>query len=506
MTAFSTAIGLERRSRVSGYKINKGNFDNDTPNLPQIIAIFGEANTANQGTLNTAKREVTSAEEAGRIYGYGSPIHQIVRILRPISGDGVGGIPTIVFPQVSDEEATETTIVWTVSGTATANATHEVIIGGRAVLDYIPYSYSVVIGDTAAVVAGKIATAINAVLGSPVSATVVGAVLTLKTKWKGASSATLKTSFSNNGTPAAITYALTSTTAGAGTVALAGALSQFGNDWYTHVINPYGTSVLGQLEQFNGVPDPVSPTGRYEGTIFKPFCAYFGSTLTSKDDLAAITNDAARINQVTNVLCPAPKSDAFPWEAAANMVRISARLFQDAPHRDINGTSYPDMPVPLDGVIGDMSIYNNRDFLVKKGCSTVILNKGAYVIEDVVTTYHPEGESPLQYAYPRNLNIDWNFSFGYRVLETLFVKDKTLVRDNQIVGVEGVIKPKDWKAILCNYADDMAERAMINEPDFTKASIRVQISTDNPDRFETTLRYKRTGVARIESTDVEAGF
>jgi hypothetical protein len=47
---------------------------------------------------------------------------------------------------------------------------------------------------------------------------------------------------------------------------------------------------------------------------------------------------------------------------------------------------------------------------------------------------------------------------------------------------------------------------LINDPQFSKDSLIVQVSTINPNRFETFFRYKRTGIARIESTDVEAGF
>lgn len=128
MTAISTAIGIGRRSRVSGYKIQKGFFTNDTPNLPQVIAIFAEANTANQTGLTTDKKEITSASEAGDEYGFGSPIHQIMRILRPISGGGVGGIPTIVFPQLEPGAGTASTVEITVTGAATKNATHSILL------------------------------------------------------------------------------------------------------------------------------------------------------------------------------------------------------------------------------------------------------------------------------------------------------------------------------------------------------------------------------------------
>lgn len=505
MASISTAVGLERISRVSGYKIGKFQ-SNSTENLPQLIAVFGEANTANQSGLTTTKKEVTSAKEAGELYGFGSPIHQIMRILRPVSGDGVGGIPTIVFPQITDGAATATTREWTVTGTATANATHYVIVNGRDNVDFQSYAFSVVSGDTPTVIAGKIADAINGVLGSPCTALSALGVVTVTSKWEGLTSAGLHISIYFGSNAAGVAYSQTGSTDGAGAVDLAASLAQFGDDWYTTVINPYGSAQLDVLEQFNGVPDITNPTGRYSGLIFKPFMAFFGSTEDDKDDLALITDDADRVEQVTNVLCAAPLSKGFEFEAAANVVTLFSRIAQDSPHLDVNNKAYPDMPTPSDGNIGDMSDYNNRDFLVKKGCSTVILENGAYKIMDLVTTYHPDGEVPLQYAYCRNLNVDWNVKDSYTTLEALRLRDKALVQDNQAVGVTGCIKPKEWKATLFDLFDELANKALIKDPQFSKDSLLVQISATNPNRFETFFRYKRTGIARIESTDAEAGF
>lgn len=507
MTAISTAIGSERRSRVAGYKIKKLFNDNVTSNLPQIIAIFAEANTANQGSLTTDKKEVTSAKEAGDTYGYGSPIHQIMRILRPASGDGVGGIPTIIFPQISDVGATPSTIDITVTGAATANVTHKVVVQGRNTVDFQTYDFSVVTGDDATAIAVKIKDAINGVLGCPATAANTLGVMTATSKWEGITSAELKVTIDTGNNTAGLTYAQTAAVPGAGVVDLADSLAQFGSDWNNIVINSYNdNTTLTALEAFNGKPDDENPTGRYVGDIFKPFVAFFGSVLDDKDDLVLITDAAARVPEVTNVLCPAPLSDGFSWEAAANVCAIYARIAQDTPQLDVNNKSYPDMPVPSNGVTGDMSEYNNRDFLVKKGCSTVILDKGAYIIQDLVTTYHPDGESPLQYAYPRNLNLDWNVAFGYKALEEINVKDHVLILDDQLTDAAKAVKPKEWKAVLFDYFDDLAIRALINDPDFSKNSLVVQISDVNPDRFESTFRYKRTGIARIESTDVEAGF
>ncbi len=506
MGAISTAVGLDRISRVSGYDIKKGFFSTEIQNLPQIIAIFAEANTANQSGLTVNKVEVTSAAEAATRFGYGSPIHRIVSILRPSGSDGVGGIPTVVFPQITDVGATATVRAWTVTGTATANATHKAVINGRDFLDFQYYTFDVAIGDTPTIIAAKIATAINGVLGAPCAATSALGVVTSTSKWKGSTSAGLNITIDYGDNAAGITYSQTTSTDGAGSVDLSTSLSQFGDDWYTMVINSYGTAQLGALEQFNGFPADVSPTGRYSGLVFKPFCAYFGNTSGVRSVLSGITDAAGRINQVTNVLCPAPNSKGFEFEAAANVVALAAILYQNQPHRDVSGLSYQDMPIPTDGIIGDMNDYNNRDYLVKRGCSTVMLVEGAYQIQDLVTTYHPAGEVPLLYSYVRTLNIHFNVKDAYSTMERIYLKDKTLIADNQFVDVDGCIKPREWKGQVGELFVDLSENGLIKDPQFSKDSLRVQNGETNPNRFETAFNYKTTGTVRISSTTATAGF
>lgn len=502
--SLSTAIGTERRSRVSGISIRKGNFDNKTDNLPQIIAVFGEANTANQGSLTVTPFEFVNSSEVGQKYGYGSPLHQIARILRPVNGDGVGGIPTFIFPQISSGAATATTITVGVSGTATANVTHNLIINGRKGIDGSNYSYTVSIGDTMLQIHQKMADAVNAVIGSPVTAVVSGVSIVFTTKWKGATSAQIEIDFDVEGNNAGITYAVVSKVDGAGDISLTPSFEQFGNTWYTCIVNPYN-SKLAEFEAFNGTPGD-NAIGRYSAQEFMPFHAYFGSTLTSKDALALITNNAARIEQVTNVLCPAPASDGFTWEAAANVVYRVARTLQDNPHTDVNNASYPDMPIPANLNIGEMADYNTRDFLIKKGCSTVVLENGTDKIQDLVTTYHPETDSNLVFNYVRNNNLYWNIKDAYITLEKLYLRDKTIVRDNQVVTVQNCIKPKEWKAVVSSLFDELAQLGIIADAEFSKDSLRVEVSSNNPNRFETFFRVRITGIARIQSTTFEVNY
>lgn len=496
-----SAVGTDVISRIVGYKITKGDFRESSPNLPQRIAILGEANNANQASLDTTGTAVTSAQQAGDLYGFGSPIYQMMRILRPISGDGVGGIPTIVYAQEEASGAAAKVLTVTPSGTATGNGTHTVKIAGRGGIDGESYDIAIEKDDTTDDITAKIYDAVNAVLGSPVTAVDTTYEVELTTKWKGLSADELVVTVDTNGNDLGLSYAVAETQAGSGTPSVSDALNQFGNEWVTIVVNSYGTvtSIMDALENFNGIPDPTTPTGRYTGTIMKPFIALTGSVA---DDPSSITD--ARKDEVTIAICPAPGSSGFTFEAAANMGVLFARKSQDTPHLDVAGQAYPDMPTPTS--IGSMATYANRDAFVKKGCSTVDLVAGAYQVQDFVTTYHPVGELPPQFRYCRNLMLDFNVRYGYFLLEQINVVDHTIVNDDDVVAVSEVIKPKQWKGILVGYAEDLELRGLVVDSDFMADSITVSISVSNPDRLEVFFRYKRSGVARIVSTTAEAGF
>jgi phage tail sheath gpL-like len=498
----SDAVGSERVSRIVGYKITKGDFSNSSPNLPQRIAILAEANEANQSTLDTTPREVTSAQEAGQLYGYGSPIYHIMRILRPINGGGVQGIPTIVYPQAKAVGSTTKILEITPTGTATGNGTHTVVLAGRYGMDTQSYDFQVEDGDTASIICGKIEDAVNNVVGAPCQAVNFAYEVDLTSKWAGLTADALTVTVDTNDNDLGMTYTVVSRQSGTGTPDVSAALTSFGTNWNTIVVNSYGTvtSVMDDLESYNGIPDPTTPTGRFVGTVMKPFIALTGSVA---DDPSSITD--TRLNDVTIAICPAPASSGLQFEAAANMAVLFSRTAQDSPHLDVSGQSYPDMPVP-EGSIGSMASYDSRDSFVKKGCSTVDVVSGRYQVQDFVTTYHKIGEIPPQFRYCRNLMIDFNVRFGYYLLELANVVDHAIAADSDVVSVASVVKPKQWKQVLNKYADDLASRALINDAPFMQASITVALSSSNPDRLETFFRYKRSSYARIASTTAEAGF
>lgn len=500
----SIAIDLNRVSRVVGYELKKGFFQTSTPNLPQRVVVLAEANTANQSNVDpTTPVEIIDANQAGTLYGFGSPIHQIFRILRPIQGGGVGSVPTYVYAQDEDGSAVAAERTITVTGTASETVTHNVIINGRTNVDGGSYAISVVNGDAVADVATKIANAINSVPGCPVSASASAGVVTLTTKWAGATSDEVTVTVDTNSTPAGLSYATASTATGSGDADISDSLADFGETWNTIVINSFnGTSYLDQLETTNG--KPTNKTGRYAANLWKPFVALFGNVDSTITAIEAITDTNARKVELTNVLCPAPNSTGFSWEAAANVGALIAPQFQNTPNTDVSGKTYPDMPTAT--AIGDFTTYNGRDNLVKKGSSTVSLKNGRYEIQEIVTTYHPDGEVPAQYRYTRNLNIDWNIKYGEELLVIQNVLDKQIAANDAILSVQNFIKPKQWVAILAQYFADLEARGLITDNAFSTDSLEVSTGETNPDRLETFYKYKRSPYARVVSTTAEGGF
>lgn len=506
MADISNAVGAERISRVVGYAIKKGAQNVSGVNLPIRVAILAPANHANQATVGTDPIEFTSTNEVAVLAGFGSPAHQIARILRPIFGGGIGGIPTVLYPQLEGVGSTATTTDITVSGTPNKNIAHRLIINGRDNVDGDFYEFVIASTDNAAAIHAKIIDCVNNVRNSPITASLGAGKVAITSKWYGLTSAELSVAIATQGDSAGLTYSVGAKVAGAGTESISDSLLRFGNEWNTIVINSYGEAKFATLETFNGTPSASNPTGRYTGIVFKPFIACWGSTLSDKDDIVAITGIEARKNQVTNVLCPAPNSKGFSWEAAANGALLTARTMQDTPHLGIGGQSYPDMPVPIDGLIGDMADYESRDFLSKKGASTVDLVNGVYQVQDFITTYRPDGEMVLLFRPVRLMGIHWNVRFAYFLQEQMHVKDKAIAKDDDFINVSDVIKPREWKAQLFEMFKDLAARAIISDAAFSKNSTTVQVPSSNPDRFNTFFRYQVTGIVNVASTTAEANF
>lgn len=496
------AIGRNARTTQVGYNIDEADQVRTGQSLPMMIAVFGEANWSNQTGLSTNKMRITSANQAGTEYGFGSPIHQSIRMLMPETGGGVEAIPVYVFPQVSDGSATAAVRTITVAGTANANATHSVSINGRQNINSDTYEYSVESGNTATQIATKIAAAINAVTSSPVTATSASGVVTITTKWRGLTSNEILANVDNRGTAAGLSYAGAQTVTAVGAVTLTPSLNQFGSDWFTHILNPYGSTHFTTFNNFNGRPGVTNPTGRYEEQVFLPTMVFWGSRSST---IAGVTNlTTTQRDEATNVSVPAGNSQSATWEIAAAALLKNTVQADQSPEQPIEGATLNDIHVPTDNNPGEWGTLANRELALSRGSSTTTIENGKYVIKDLVTTNHPValGNDP-EFAQVRDLIIDWNISFRYRALERAEVVGRVIIADNVITSSNNTVSPSSWKGEVQTLFEDLESDALIADPDFSRASLTVVVDPNNRNRLNTDFKYKRTGSAKVLSTNVQ---
>lgn len=506
----STGIPTSAVGRVTGWAQGFKDFRAGAANLPQRIALLSPIATGKVSgfTAYDIPNTVNSIKDVYDTYGI-CPAFFVTRILKPSAGGGVGSVPVDVFPIEDAAGAVASAGDITPSGTATANATHTVVFNGRESIEGRRCDFSVETGDAVADIVTKITAAINGFIYAPVGATDSTTTCDVVAVWKGTLGDEISISIETNNIAAGITYAFTQPTGGVGAHTTTDALANFGDVWYTQVIDVAGTENFAANETVNGAPDPdTGGTGRWGASVVKPFVAFSGSTESTIATVKALM--ASRKLDLTNALCVAPNSPGYSFEAAANVVALTAPTFDSSPHRTVNGKAYPDMPAPTNDDIGDMKTYLTRDDLVKNGCSTVSYTASSgYVIEDLITFRRPDTQVPtaIDWRYVRDIiGIDFNVIYNYRLKEETYLKDKTIAADGDVIGVSGVIKPKEWKSIVYKFIDEMSKAAIMSDAAFAKASVQVAIGTSNPQRFETLFYYKRTGIARVLSTTAYAGF
>ncbi len=495
--SISNAVDPTRVSSIVGYSLDKGLEGVTGGYLPQRIAIIAEGNSDKQATMGT-KLEFTSADEVAQECGYGSPAHLAAKRIRGNAID-VGGVSTVVYPLPEAAEAAAKESGIAVTGTPSKSATQYVIIAGNY------YSFTVLPTDDGDAILGKIKDAINAQVDSPVTAgAVLEGSLPVTAKWAGATSDDITIEF--GGEDVGLTYSVTETTPGAGEVLPTDALDLFGSEWNTLVINCLGATetVLDAYEAFNG--NSTDRIGRYNSENWKPFIAITGTVESDKDTLVTITT--GRKNEQTNVIMPAPNSLSLPFEIAAVTAGVYAPRVQRDPKADILDVRLIGIVPPQDLDVGDLDVYNNRDYLAKNGCSTVILSDGDYFVKDFITTYHPDGELPPQFRYVRNLvGIDFNTAYRILFLDDQFIKGYTILPDSSTSNDPNVIKPKDGKSIMINkLITPFANAGIFADAAYSIENTQVEIDETNPDRLNFNIPYKRSGFARVVSTNAVANF
>jgi phage tail sheath gpL-like len=183
--ASATAVSTQFQNRTGG----------TADNVPQRIAVLAQG--ASAYSYATAKRVVTSHQDAGAVEGWGSPAHSILQELFPDYGEGVGSVEVTLFPLAADVSGVAATGDVTPSGTQLVAAEYRLSAGAVESGAFTIAKGAVVVND----LLRKMGSAVNAVLHMPVTASFEYGSVTMAVGVGNAGNGTLAT-LSATGTPA----------------------------------------------------------------------------------------------------------------------------------------------------------------------------------------------------------------------------------------------------------------------------------------------------------------
>lgn len=494
MAVQSTAVPAGAVASVFGNEFNFVNLREGLAGLPQVIAILATYDPAKTGVVPDEPIRVFTEVEAGEKFGFGFPAHLAAR--QTLKKSGI--VPVFIFPieEAGGAVAADGSILF--SGTSTSAGTIALYVGGQLVLVTVP-------NDTApADIALAVVAAITENINLPVTAAIDGVVaeqVNITAKYAGAISNDIGivlniTEQQKDKAPGGVSTVITDMASGAGTPTVTDALEKMGDDWYTYVVNAFGTdtNVMDEIDAFN-------ETYRWDTLVNKFFRAFYGSV----DDFSTITaiTDARPLDRSNGVI-HSVEAYCLPLELAALAVGQMAARNQNDPAQPYTGLELSGL-VP--GPVASQFTYVQRDAAIKLGCGTTIIEDGVIKLEDVAMHYHKTGEEPPAYRWAVDIAklAQWAFSV-HLVFTGSNWRGKILVDDGDVVRNVNARRPLDAKAEIYKLADASSAAAIITKPDTTKENTVAGIDGANPNRLNIRTLLVLSGATRIISLTTNFGF
>lgn len=456
--------------------------------LPQQVALIGQGSEAS--VYATTPRLVTSAAEAGSLYGFGSPIHLAALMCYPKNGDGLGSVPLTIYPLDADGSGVVSAGDITPTGTQVGTASYRVVINGIKSKQFVIED-----GEEGTDLEDRIAAAVQAELSMPMIATAGTDVVDLVSKWKGASANDLILSV--EGPDQGVTFAFTQPINGAANPDVTAATDLIVQKWETQVINCLEVADTTALDAYSAFGE-----GRWGALVKRPLVVHTGYNGSVLATITAIGD--ARKTDRTNALAWAVGSPRLPLQIAARQATIVARQATDNPpvNYDLQ---------PLKGIEpGPDSVQLNntgRNAAVNAGVSTTEIVDGLVVCSDIITFHHPDGEDPPGYRYVVQIVKLQNIIYN---LDLIFVGNgwpgAPLIPDIDITTNPAARQPKDAVAAINAKLAGLSAKAFISNLAAAQEKTTADISELNNMRLDGRIEIQVSGNASIISLDLGFGF
>ncbi len=456
---------------------------------PTKVLIVGQMLATGTGVAAQAY-PITRADQAIGLFGAGSQLAQQIDALK------VANRTSEVWAIGATDAAGSTAAVRTITLTnaPTAAGTLVAWIGGKRI------AVGVSAADTVATIGTALAAAINADTSLMWTATAAAGVVTLTCKHKGTigNLVDMRINYwSDETTPAGLSVAITTTTAGATDPSIAAILAATVNDWYTDW-------VMGWTDSANMALLEADLARRYNAMSkldAHAFTAITGSYAT------ATTWSSTRNSPFVTTL---PMSGALqaPWVVAAALAGVAVFHLTNDPSRQLGSLVLPGIlaPKPVDQYID-----TEQNLMLNKGLSTWdAMADGTVVLNRVVTNYtrstlNVADDAWLDIMVPKTasrIRYDWNTYASLTYPRHKLADDTNPAIDNpDNSGV--IVTPKTMLASWIGRCTRYRTAGWIEDLEYSKANSFFERDASDKNRLNARQGFKIIGNLMVLAGSLE---
>lgn len=414
---------------------------------------------------------VSRSDEAASIGGVGSVLHRMHELFR--RNDPFGEIWCL---PVKITEGVAATGRVSLEGSVTAAGLINLYIAGQRV------QVTASLGVSAEVLAGELATAINAAGRLPVKASAAAGVVSLTAKFKGELGNDIQLQINRLGrsggetTPAGLTVTLDAMSGGAGSPDLAQVLAALGDEPFEFIVQPWtdAASLTAWREVMGDVSGRWSWAQQLYGHVYTASRGALGELVAAGRQ----RNDQHLTLHGFEQQVPQPC-----WEVAAAYCARQAVFISADPGRPTQtGELVGIEPAPK----GARFLLSERQSLLTSGVATAYTEGGAYRIERAVTTYQKNafGQPDDSYLDSEPLHLSAHVLRTLRTrITSKFPRHKVAHDGTRFGPGQAIVTPKVIRGELLACYRELERDGLVENYDLFAQHLIVERAPSNPNRI-----------------------
>jgi phage tail sheath gpL-like len=440
------------------------------------------------GTLQPGQfAQITRADQLVAYLGLGSIGSELAAAFLKVNKT----TPLFITAIDPDAGAVKSAGTFTITGNLSIATVLRFKVAGR------PIRFTALPTDTVAMMATKLAAAINADTANVVTAAAALGVVTCTARYGGelGNGIDLRVDLAAQPVPIGLTIVVTSMTGGAGNPAIQPTLDSIANTWYTMVVSPFA-DVTNMAALAAWLSDRYSATSKLDVQGFVAKRGTFGELTT----FGGLTNCPQLSAMGLN------RSPSSPWILSAQVCAQAAFNLTNDPARQLQSLVLPDVEAPIPA---DQFEDTERNLLLNTGISTFEhLDDGTTTISRIITTYTKSNLNVADRAWldimvpatMSRIRYDWAAYIKLMYPRSKLVEDDSPAALNGGFGADAgsegdtsVVTPKRMYASWAGRCKLYGGKVWIQNVSDTVKLSQFQISADDKNRMESVMKVNIAG-------------